>query len=117
MRGILSFRWDDVQTPKTERFFELNVDMVDRYDQIPSDRRESDLAWRRDAQDGTSPLLRSYGGVPGYTIFSLYAGMNLGENAKVTMAVENFTNKKYRRAHSRMDAPGVSFTIGLDVVF
>ena len=117
MRGLLSFRWDDVQTPQTERFFELAMDMVDSYDQIPSDRRTGDLAWRRDPQDGTSPLLRSYVGTPGYTLFHFYAGMKLSENVHIRGAVENFTDKAYRAAHSRADSPGIDFKLILDIDF
>jgi outer membrane receptor protein involved in Fe transport len=118
LRGLVSVRWDDTN-PKRKAFAEFLVDMTAKYDRIPADRVDTDLAWQANPQDfqGANGLLRSYGGVPGYTIFNLYGGINLCENARLIMALENFTNKKYRRAHSRMDAPGISFTVGLDVVF
>ena len=52
-------------------------------------------------QDGSSPLLRDYIGTPGYTIFSVHAGINLAENVRVRVGVENLTDKKYRVAQSR----------------
>lgn len=117
MRAIVGLRWDDVYDPKSGRYVELMADMVDRYDNIPSNRQLTDLAWRRDAQDGTSPLLRSYVGTPGYTIFHLYAGMNLEENVRVELGVENLFDKKYRVAHSRMDAPGINVVASLEILF
>jgi len=116
MKGLLAGRWDDPD-PKRAMYVEVVTEMVSRYDEIPADRIEHDLAYRQDPQNGDSPLLRSYGGVPGYTIFSLYAGLNLSDNAKLTLAVENFTNKQYRRAHSRMDAFGINFVLGVDIWF
>ncbi len=116
-RLIVGARWDDVYNPESGRYIEFVADMVERYDDIPSNRRLTDLAWRRDAQDGTSPLLRDYVGTPGYTIFHLYAGMNLSENVRVQVGVENLFDKKYRVAHSRMDAPGVNFLASLEITF
>ncbi|MEN8148663.1 MAG: TonB-dependent receptor [Planctomycetota bacterium] len=115
-RALLGLRWDDPDR-KRAGYVELITEIVGKYDRIPSDRVEKDLAYRRDPQDGSSPLLRSYGGVPGYTVWYLYAGLDVCENAKVTVGFENITNKKYRRAHSRMDALGFDFTVGLDLSF
>ena len=118
LRGIVALRWDDLD-PQRKAYVEFRVEMVDRYDRIPRDRVDADLSWQRDPQDGQGEagLLRSYGGVPGYTIYSLYGGMNLCPNARLNLAVENLTNKKFRRAHSRMDAPGINFTAGIDIRF
>lgn len=115
-RGLLGVRWDDAD-PNRAAFAELVTEMVDRYHRIPTDRLQNDLAYRRDAQNGKSPLLRSYGGVPGYTVFALYTGVNLCESAKLSFAVENIFDKKFRRAHSRMDAFGRNFVVGLEVSF
>ncbi|MCU0724437.1 MAG: TonB-dependent receptor, partial [Planctomycetes bacterium] len=115
LRGLLGIRWDD-SDPERAAYVEGIVEMVNRYDRV-AESRLSDLGWRRDPQDKNSPLLRSYGGVPGYTILSIYAGINLCPNARLRVGVENLTDKKYRRAHSRMDAPGIGFIAGLDVSF
>jgi outer membrane receptor protein involved in Fe transport len=61
--------------------------------------------------------LRSYVGTPGYTTFSLYAGINVTEDATLRIGIENLTDKKYRAAHSRMDAPGISATASLEIRF
>ncbi len=116
-RGLLGIRWDNVDCPQMGLYVEGVAEMVNRYHDIPSDRLAGDLAWRRDPQDGTSAMLRSYGGTPGYTVFSLYTGVNLTENMTLRVGVENLTNKKYRAAHSRMDAPGVTVMASLEVSF
>lgn len=116
-RGLLGVCWDDVDCPSRGFYVELVADIVNRFHDIPSDRRESDLAWREDAQDGGSSFLRPYVGTPGYTTFSLYAGINVTENATLRIGVENLTDKKYRAAHSRMDAPGISATASLEIRF
>ncbi len=116
-RFLLGVRWEDLKAPSRGLFAELVADMVARFDEIPSDRVNSDLAWRDDPQDGTSPLLRSWGGVPGYTLFHFYAGMKLSERTTVRLGIENLGDKKYRPAHSRMDAAGVSLLASLEVWF
>jgi outer membrane receptor protein involved in Fe transport len=93
-RLLMGLRWDDVDHPRTGLHLELVADMVNRFHDIPSDRRETDLAWREDPQDGSSPLLRSYAGTPGYTILSLYGGANLTEQITLRVGVENLTDKK-----------------------
>jgi hemoglobin/transferrin/lactoferrin receptor protein len=115
-RGLLGARWDDAD-PKRAIYVEFVAEMVDNYHRIPEDRKQNDLAYKKDPQDKNSGLLRSYGGVPGYTVFSLYAGMNLCESSKLTLGIENLTDKKFRRAHSRMDALGINFFASVEVVF
>ena len=55
--------------------------------------------------------------MPGYTVYYLYGGMNVGDNAKLTLGIENLTDKKYRRAHSRMDAFGLNIIFGVEITF
>jgi outer membrane receptor protein involved in Fe transport len=117
MRLLVGLRWDEVSNPKRALFVEVIGDMVGRFDDIPSDRVNSDLAWRRDPQDGTSPLLRDGGGTPGYVLVHVYAGMKLAENADLRFGIENAFDRKHRAAHSRMDGPGVSILGSLEVRF
>lgn len=116
-RLLAGVRWDDTEHASTGLYVELIADVVNRYSSIPTDRLNGDLAWREDAQDGSSPLLRSYGGAPGYTTFSIHAGVNVTESVKLRLGVENLTNKKYRSAHSRMDAPGINVVASLEIRF
>ena len=79
--------------------------------------KSAEPAWRRDPQGDSSQWLRSYGGVPGYTVLDLRGGFNIAENVRIILAVENLTDKKYRAAHSRMDAQGINFVASLEVLF
>ena len=76
-------------------------------------------ASRRAAEDALARELTARGaqGVPGYTVFNVYAGMNLSDRTRVRVGIENIGDKKYRAAHSRMDAPGVSLFASLEVTF
>jgi len=116
-RALLGVRWDDIHHPERRLFGELTIDMVDRFDDIPSDRVEGDVAWREDPQDGATPLLRDGGATPGFTLFHLHAGIDLAENVRLQVGVENVFDKKYRVAHSRMDAPGRNFVASLEITF
>jgi outer membrane receptor protein involved in Fe transport len=116
-RLILGIRWEEFSNPKRGLWCEVVGDFVGRFDEIPSDRVNSDLAWRRDPQDGTSPLLRAGGGVPGYAIVHFHSGMNLSDRSVVRLGILNLFDRKYRVAHSRMDAPGVSMVASLEINF
>ncbi len=116
-RALLGVRFDDLSHPRRNLFGELTIDMVDAFDDIPSDRVEGDLAWRSDPQDGTSPLLRNGGGTPGFTLFHLHAGIDLTENVRLRIGIENLFDTRYRAAHSRMDGPGRNFVASLDITF
>jgi len=117
MRALLGIRWDDVENPSSGLYCELVTDIVGRFDEIPSDRQVGDLAWFRDPQDKSAGYLRSYIGTPGYVIFNAYAGVNLCDNASLKVGIENLTDRKYRAAHSRMDAPGIDFLATLEIKF
>lgn len=91
--------------------------MVRDFDRIPSSRVASDSAFKADPQDSSSGLLRSDGSVPGFTLYNLRGGVKLMDNVTLTMAVENFTDKKYRIKDSRIDGPGINFVTGLEILF
>ncbi len=113
-RWLTSLRWQDAN--ETRRgWFEATADIVDRYDDISSGRLNGDVGYLNDPQDSSSGLLRSYG-LPGYTVFDLRGGLDLAEGVHLTLALENIFDKKYRTAHSRMDAAGRSLLVGLEVV-
>ncbi|MBN2492860.1 MAG: TonB-dependent receptor, partial [Planctomycetes bacterium] len=114
-RGLLKVRWDDPD-PKRGLWWEFSADLVRHFDRVPPDRQASDPAYYRDPSDPTSGHLR-HDGLPGYSVLDLRGGVNVSERAAVTLAVENLTNKKYRTAHSRMDAAGINFQVALDVRF
>jgi len=114
-RGLIKLRWDDYDTSRGF-WWEFTADMVRHYDRVPPDVLASDPGYLNDPQDPGSGPLRD-DGLPGYTVYDLRGGVNLTHYAALVLAVENLTNKKYRTAHSRMDAPGINFLVSLELVF
>ena len=78
-------------------------------------RLNGDVGYLVDPQDNGSGLLRPYG-LPGYTVYDVRGGLEIGDGVSLTIALENVTDKKYRTAHSRMDAAGRSLLVGLEIV-
>lgn len=114
-RLLLALRWKDPDV-KRNGWFEFSADSVRQYTRIPSDRLDRDVGYYTDPQDPTSGKLRE-NGLPGYTVFDVRGGLDLCEDLSLTMAVENIGDKKYRRAHSRWDEPGVNFLASLTYRF
>ncbi|MDQ7778870.1 MAG: TonB-dependent receptor [Planctomycetota bacterium] len=57
------------------------------------------------------------GGTPGYTVYTLRGGVNLWEDADLSVSVENITNKDYRVLGSGQNEPGTNFIVSFDVGF
>lgn len=115
MRGLIKLRWDD-PNPKTGRWLEFVAELVDRYDEVSSARLHSDVGYLDNPQDPGSGLLRDYG-LPGYSVFHIRGGLNLSKNLTMVLALENIFDLRYRTAHSRMDAAGRDFRVGLEWIF
>jgi len=116
--GILALRYEaPTEQPVGRWWAEFSVTMVRHADRIPSDRVAGDPGFRNNPQDPTSGLLRSDGSLPGYTVFDLRGGVRLTEDVRLEIALENLADKKYRRLHSRMDAPGFNVRVGLTFDF
>ena len=106
-RALLSLRWKDSDKERNG-WFEINADMVRRYDRIPSDRWRGDRGYLADPQNPASGKIRDGGYLPGYTVYDVRGGIDLADDLSLTVAVENLTDKKYRRAHSRWNEPGTN---------
>ena len=55
--------------------------------------------------------------MPGYSVYNLRGGYKICDNATLSVALENFTDKKYRVKDSRIDAAGINAIIGLELTF
>ncbi len=118
LNGLIGLRVEDSRDPAESVWWaSLEMWMVDRFDRIPSDRVNRDPAFKINPQDRNSGLLRAGGAVPGFTTFSFRAGARLCDNATLTFALENFTDKKYRVKDSRIEAPGLNAVVGLEITF
>ncbi len=115
-RALLALRWID---PDEDRngWFEFSADAVRKFTRIPSDRWAGDVGYLNDPQNPASGMIRSEPHLPGYTVFDVRGGLDLCRDLSITMAVENLTDKKYRRAHSRWDEPGINFVTSLTYRF
>ncbi|MEW6071519.1 MAG: TonB-dependent receptor [Planctomycetota bacterium] len=112
-RWITALRWEE-DDPVRQGWFEASADIVDRYDDVAESRLTGDVGYLNDPQDPGSGLLRPYG-LPGFTIFDLRGGLQVGRNIALTLGLENIFDKKYRMAHSRMDAAGRTLLAGLEI--
>ena len=113
--GVAALRYENFEVAHPF-WMELAGTFVRRFDRVVAGR-EGDPAWRDDPQDRDSGLHRSYAGVPGYSILDLRGGIRFGERDRLTVAIENLTDKRYRSAHSRIPAPGINFLVSLDLWF
>lgn len=101
VQALVSVRWE---TADGVFWVRPSVRLVDRQDRLSS----SD---RRDTQR-IPP-----GGSPGYTIWSLDAGVRLGEGSSAFLSVENLGDKNYRVHGSGVQEPGLNIVVGVDVTF
>lgn len=99
LMGSIGLRWTH---PSQDYWLELRVFAADKADKLSvSDRRD------------TSRI--PPGGTPGYYWVSLYAGWNVTENIKWTVALENLTNQVYRTHGSGVNEAGIGLVTSLEV--
>ncbi len=55
------------------------------------------------------------GGTPGYVVWTVRGGADLCENARATLAVENFTDRDYRIHGSGQNEAGINVVMAIDV--
>lgn len=116
--GLIGLRVDDDRDPeRSDWWIAAEAWIVDDFHRIPGTRLAKDPAFRFDPQDKSSGPLRAGGYVPGFTVYNIRGGFNVTDHARVTLGVNNVTNKKYRVKDSRLDAPGTSATLALEVRF
>ncbi|MFH0878204.1 MAG: TonB-dependent receptor [Lentisphaerota bacterium] len=116
MNGILGLRYQITRNLQVEGFARI----VGVQDKICEDDK-SDVARATDPSktypSSTNPPLREDYSIPGYTTFHLRARYDITKDLKVYLLADNLTDKQYREAFSRLDAPGINFTLGAEVSF
>jgi hemoglobin/transferrin/lactoferrin receptor protein len=75
---------------------------------------DADKASTRDKAD-TSRI--PPGGTPGFVVYDLRAGWNVGEDLQLSAALENLTDEDYRIHGSGVNEPGRNLVLTLDWVF
>ncbi|MBX3412358.1 MAG: TonB-dependent receptor [Pirellulales bacterium] len=99
MQGIVGFRWRDEYD---RNWFDIFTWLVDRQD-------------RYAAQNNVDSRFIA-GGTPGYATLNMRVGKNFGEclNHRVSMSLENITDKAYRVLGSGVDGPGINAVFGYE---
>ena len=101
--------------PLNQKYYiELSGDIVGRFEQVSADRLASDVGYLLNPQDPTSGLITPYG-LPAYNVFDFRSSFRVSNTMQITVAVENIFDKKYRTAHSRMDAVGRNVLVGMEI--
>ncbi len=99
-QGIAGVRW---RSTCRRRWFEL-------YDWMVAQQH------RLSARDRDDPRIAP-GGTPGYHTLNLRAGTYIGNNGELSVGLENILDRHYRVHASGIDAPGITLTLGYELVF
>ena len=126
IRGRVDTFPDATQVKKAEyvdRLMPLTAQLGVRWESM-NDRVWAELAsvWADDAdklstRDAGDTSRIPPGGTPGYLVFHLRAGQQIGDNTRVSLALENLTNEDYRVHGSGQNMPGLNLILGLSVSF
>ena len=99
-QGVVGLRWRDREA---RNWFEVYGWLVARQDRLsPGDISDSRIP---------------DGGTPGYATLNVRAGRQLDRHQRISLGIENLTDKFYRVHGSGVDGPGISGNLGYEVVF
>jgi hemoglobin/transferrin/lactoferrin receptor protein len=100
LSGQVALRW----TPQVGTWLEAVALVSDAQDRLsPGDRRDSERI--------------PPGGTPGYEVFTLRGGLELRQDLRLTVAVENVLDEDYRVHGSGLNEPGRNVLVALDARF
>ncbi len=100
VQGVLGLRWRD----------EESRNWIDLYGWLVA--RQTRLS-ARDVRDSRIPP----GGTPGYVTLNLRLGSYIGRNQRITLGIENLTDRAYRVHGSGVDGPGISGQFGYELFY
>ncbi len=98
-QGVLGLRWNEPEGPDWLEFFCWLA-------------RHQDRLSARDIRDSRIPD----GGTPGYTTANIRYGYQMTDNQKLVLGLENIFDRAYRVHGSGIDAPGISATLGYELL-
>ncbi|OGV40762.1 MAG: hypothetical protein A2X46_04205 [Lentisphaerae bacterium GWF2_57_35] len=114
--GVLGLRYQPIVKLRIEAYARLAAAQT----QVSSDD-QSDPARATDPSvtfpSKTNPPLRDDFSIPGYTTYHVKTSFDIKPSTTVFLLADNLTDKNYREAFSRLDAQGISFTLGLETRF
>ena len=114
--ALVGLRLEDARDPRESTWWiELESWLAAPFGRIPSSRKTSDPAFFNDPQDKNSGLIGGNGNLPGFGIINLRAGRRFGKRSTLYLGLENIGDRAYRVKDSRIDGPGLNFTVGLDI--
>lgn len=99
-QGVIGLRWRDRQA---RRWFDAYGWLVATQDRLSD----------RDIRDSRIPD----GGTPGYGTLNMRLGWCVGQHQRVTLGIENITDKAYRVHGSGVDGPGISGQFGYELFY
>jgi len=100
VQGVIGLRWRDREG---RNWFKVYGWLVARQDRLSE----------RDERDSRIPP----GGTPGFGTVSVFFGKAIGERQRLTLGIENIFDKAYRVHGSGVDGPGISGTLGYELVY
>lgn len=113
LNGTAGVRWHATEKLRLSAF----ARMVSAQDQVSEDdksdpARATDPAITFPAKN--NPPLRSDYSIPGYVTLHARADFAATKRIRIFLAGDNLTDKRYREAFSRLDAPGINVTMGAE---
>ena len=108
INGILGIRWDENEGrfwAETYSRFAVKQDRLAKTDR--SDPRIPGLTNDPAKED---PMAYT----PGWFTFNVRIGVNMNDWTRLSLCVENITNRRYREHGSGVDGPGTGFFVGID---
>ena len=116
VNGTAGVRWFATEKLRLSAF----ARMASVQDQVSKDD-ESDPARATDPAktfpSDSNPPLRSDFSIPGCVTYHARADYAATDRVHLFLAGDNLTDKHYREAFSRLDAPGINFTMGAEFTF
>jgi hemoglobin/transferrin/lactoferrin receptor protein len=101
--GLVRLRWDSPAASAVLKFLEVSVRAAGKQDRLNA----------TDISDPRIPL----GGTPGWWTLNFRTGLLIRKSLKITLALENILDKKYKYHGSGIWSPGRDFIVATEVLF
>lgn len=103
LNGLIGIRWENKEGKFWAEAYSRFADKQDRLSE--GDIRDTRIPGTTTDPKKYDPMAYS----PGWYTLNIRTGFNLGNLTRLTLGVENITNRRYREHGSGVDAPGINF--------